>query len=113
VLIGREPAAAEGQQHHERGTAEAPVAGTAGIVFCTVHIGFALIVHTAANFAKKVRIEACEDWATRSGQATLTFRLRAINVPLRKASKGHSRLLGTAKLSQNQAHTREFKQFPS
>ena len=43
--------------------------------------------------------------ATRSGQATLAFRLRAINVPLRQASKRHSRPLRTAKLAGNQAQT--------
>jgi hypothetical protein len=46
-------------------------------------------------------------------QATLPIRLRAINVPLRQASKGHSRPPVAAKLAGNQAHTHEFKQFPS
>jgi hypothetical protein len=54
-----------------------------------------------------------ENWATRSSQATLTVRLRAINVPLRRASKGHSRPLETTKLAKNQAHPHGFKQFPS
>ena len=54
-----------------------------------------------------------ENGATHSGQAILTFRLRGINVPLRQASKGHSRPLGTARLAKNQAHTHEFKQFPN
>ena len=46
-----------------------------------------------------------ENGATHSGQAILTFRLRAINVPLRQASQGHSRPLGTEKLAKNQAQT--------
>jgi hypothetical protein len=80
----------------------------------TLPIGhrLALIVHRHQP-RREVRTEAHQNWATRSGRATLTFRLRAINVPLRQASQGHSRPLGTEKLAQDQAHTLEFKQFPS
>jgi len=44
---------------------------------------------------------------------TATDLQRAIGVPLRRASKGHSGPLGTAKLAENQAHTHRFEQFPS
>ena len=72
----------------------------------TLPIGhrLALIVHRHQP-RREVRAEAHQNWATRSGRATLTFRLRAINVPLRQASQGHSRPLGTEKLAKNQAQT--------
>src|ERR1035437_5090386 len=53
-----------------------------------------------------------ENGATHSGQETLTFRLRAINGPLRQASKGHSRPLGTARLAKNQAQTPRVQTVP-
>ena len=43
----------------------------------------------------------------------LTTRLRAIHVPLPRASEGHSGPLVTAKPEARPAHTQEFGQFPS
>jgi hypothetical protein len=71
-----------------------------------------LLLSPIANLAKNLP-NALRERGDSSGQAILTFRLRAINVPLRQASKGHSRPLVAAKLAGNQAPTHDFKQFPS
>jgi hypothetical protein len=63
-----------------------------------------LLLSPIANLAKNLPNDLRERGDS-SGQAILTFRLRAINVPLRQASKGHSRPLGTTKLAKNQAQT--------
>ena len=62
-----------------------------------------LLLSPIANLAKNLPSDLRERGS--SGQAILTFRLRAINVPLRQASKGHSRPLVAAKLAGSQAPT--------
>jgi hypothetical protein len=64
-----------------------------------------MLLDPANNLAKDFRTGAAKTGSTRSSQATQTVLLRAINVPLRGASKGHSRPLVAAKPARNQAQT--------